>query len=102
MCHLLSSSFSNSDLVNLLNIQTCSAACFNTVQDACAAGLTNVVPLSSDAVRVFHNLIQLGPPSVHGGSVNTLDMDNVTVVPISDRSISRVAIHTTVCYTKCS
>ena len=69
VCHLLSSSFSNSDLVNLLNIHTCSTACLISVQHVCAAGLTDVISLSANAVKVFCNLNKLGPPSVHCNSV---------------------------------
>ena len=72
--------------MNLLNVHACSAPCLISVQHACAAGLTDVVSLSSDAVRVFSNLINTPPSSVHGSSFNANNFDNVPVVPISDRN----------------
>ena len=47
-------------LFNNFKIHKCTAPCLISVKHAHAAGLSDIVELSPDVVKVFHRLIQLG------------------------------------------
>ena len=57
-------SYSKKALFNIFKIHKCTAPCLISVKHAHAAGLSDIVELSPDTIKVVHCLIQLGPLSL--------------------------------------